>query len=72
MWSLARVLAALETKHPAPPLRVVADFKAPLELPAIARLRHGRDGNKRAFFFEPHGGGRPYLRGTVEPHHPGS
>ena len=68
MWSLARVCAELESALPPLPLRLEAEFRSPLALPAIAMLRHTAEppGGRR-FVLEP-GSGRAYLRGSVTAH----
>lgn len=66
MWTLARVLASLESTTPLEGVCISCSFRKPLPLPGIASGLAWRDGNQERFIVRD-GKGRDALVGTIAP-----
>jgi len=65
MWSMARTLAALGSEALAAPVDVQVEFKFPLFMPAVARLEHWTNGDRRVFALKDGESDRPHLAGSA-------
>ncbi len=67
MWSLARLLAAIDGSGRRVPCRIKVDFKLPVFLPATLQLEHWSAGRREVFVLKDGAGARPHLAGAIEP-----
>jgi hypothetical protein len=66
MWSLARSLAALESKIPAGPVTLNTEFKLPCFIPAKVMFKHWQEDQVIHYGMLSKDGSRPHIVGTIK------